>query len=157
MTFQGKHATRFPAGFGARWTVYFVASLLFVVSVQSLFDQYRLFNTYDLTWWQKLRLLAHPGLLVGIIVGLLLLRKWAWALAIVLSLVSGIMGLVAVGFRPEGWPWVVALNTPSRVAWLAVSAVTDLGIAMALLLKPVRALFFRRSQPPAAALSRSDV
>jgi hypothetical protein len=159
MTSQEERAPHFSAGFGARTAVYCIAALFFVVSVQSLFTRYRLFLFLenDLTWPQALRLLAYPGLLIAIVVGLPLLRKWAWALAIVLSLISGIMGLVAVWFRPEEWPWVVALNTPSRVAWLAVSAVTDLGIVIVLLLKPVRALFFRRSQPHATVSEASGV
>jgi len=159
LTFQGKSAAHLSAGFGARAAVYFVAALFFVGSVQSLVTLYRLFllgvfASY-LTPWQAW-LLVYPGLLIVMAVGLPLLKKWAWALAIVLSLISGIMGLVAL-FRLEEMPWVAVLNTPSRVAWWGVSAVADLGVVVVLLLKPVRALFFRRPPPPAAVLNRSGV
>lgn len=160
MTFQGKSAAHLSAVFGARAAVYCVAALVFVGSVRSLVRLYRLFllGVFDsyLSPWQAW-LLVYPGLLIAMAVGLVLLKRWAWVFAIAFYLINGIVGLVILWLRPKEMPWVAVLNTPSRVVWWVVYTVVDLGVVVVLLLKPVRALFFRRPQPPAAALNRSDV
>lgn len=150
MVLQARRASRLPLGFGARAAVYCVAALLFVVSVQSVSNSYSTLDHNDLTLtgWQILRLMALPGLMGVIAVGLLLKKPWAWALAIAVSLISGIAGLIVLGFRLDQWPWVEALSTRGRAARWGVSAVADLGIVVVLLIKPVRKLFFRGSQPP---------